>query len=238
MALNLGHNEGEANILAGRGPATRNFGTLADCRAKPAVIATSPILQSSPLAGLAYLTVPARPRSERKLPAMTDETKNAPKGPADGDQPAQKTIEVHVVGQFIKDLSFENPNIGKLLASPGTTPNVKLEINVAAKRVQPDLFESAIDFKAVASNTDGTIYDLELVYAGLFQIKNIPDQALEPFVLINCPTLIFPFLRRIVADITREGGFPPLLLDPIDFAQLFMRRKQELAVAGASGKPN
>ncbi|MCC7253101.1 protein-export chaperone SecB [Hyphomicrobium sp.] len=170
---------------------------------------------------------------------MTDKTKATdPKGTADGDQTAQAPIEARIVGQFIKDLSFENPNITKLLSSQGEAPNIKLEINVGAKRIQPDLYESAIDFKAVASNTEGTIYDLELVYAGLFQLKNIPDQALEPFLLINCPTLIFPFLRRLVADITREGGFPPLMLDPIDFGQLFLRRKQELAGAATSSKPN
>lgn len=169
---------------------------------------------------------------------MADDKKTTAKDAEAGDQPAQKPIEARVVGQFIKDLSFENPNIGKLLANPGEQPSIKLEINVAAKRMQPELFESAIDFKAVASNAEGTIYDLELVYAGLFQLKNVPDQALEPFLLVNCPTLIFPFLRHIVAEVTREGGFPPLMLDPIDFAQLFMRRKQELAAAAASGRPN
>lgn len=168
---------------------------------------------------------------------MADDNNTPAKG-TDGEESAQKPIEARVVGQFIKDLSFENPNIGKLLANPGETPNIKLEINVGAKRMQADLYESAIDFKAVASNTEGTIYDLELVYAGLFQIRNIPDQALEPFLLINCPQLIFPFLRRLVADITREGGFPPLMLDPIDFGQLFLRRKQELSAATPTGKPN
>lgn len=169
---------------------------------------------------------------------MADKTKGSPPASDGGDQQAQQPIEAQVVGQFIKDLSFENPSIGKLLEGPSETPNIKLEINVAAKRLQqPELYESAIDFKAVASTKDGTIYDLEIVYAGLFRLRNIPEQALEPFLLINCPTLIFPFLRRLVADITREGGFPPLLLDPIDFAQLFVRRKQEMA-ASASGKLN
>lgn len=169
---------------------------------------------------------------------MADKTKGSPPASDGGDQQAQQPIEAQVVGQFIKDLSFENPSIGKLLEGPSETPNIKLEINVAAKRLQqPELYESAIDFKAVASTKDGTIYDLEIVYAGLFRLRNIPEQALEPFLLINCPTLIFPFLRRLVADITREGGFPPLLLDPIDFAQLFVRRKQEMA-ASVSGKPN
>ena len=150
-----------------------------------------------------------------------------------GGQPAQGAtpVQVQVVGQYIKDLSFENPNIDKLLGGPGESPHLNLEVNVAGKRVSEALYESAINFKAVATNKHGTIYDLEAVYAGLFKIQNIPEGALQPFLLINCPTLIFPFLRRLVADITREGGFPPLLLDPIDFASLFMRRQQEAASA-------
>jgi preprotein translocase subunit SecB len=167
---------------------------------------------------------------------MADKNKPNPKATDGEELTAQKPIEAQVVAQFIKDLSFENPSVGKLLEGPSDTPNIKIEINVGAKRLQAELFESAIEFKAVATSKDGTIYDLEIVYAGLFRLKNIPEQALEPFLLINCPTLIFPFLRRIVADITREGGFPPLLLDPIDFAQLFVRRKQEMAAT--SGKPN
>lgn len=172
---------------------------------------------------------------------MADKTKGKSKtaaddiGPDDADGSSQRTIEAQVVGQYIKDLSFENPSVGKLLDGPGETPNIKLEINVAAKQLQADLFESAIDFKALASNKDGTIYHLEIIYAGMFRLKNIPQQALEPFLLVNCPTLIFPFLRRLVADLTREGGFPPLLLDPIDFAQLFMRRQSE---AAAHSRPN
>lgn len=168
---------------------------------------------------------------------MTDKSEAGSKGSGNGEPAEQKPIEVQVVGQFIKDLSFENPNVERLLDAPGETPNIKLEINVGAKRVKPDLYESAIDFKAVASTSAGTLYDLEVVYAGLFRMRNLPEQALEPFMLVNCPTLIFPFLRRLVADITREGGFPPLLLDPIDFAQLFMRRVSEQAAASGV-KPN
>ncbi|MFA9474104.1 MAG: protein-export chaperone SecB [Filomicrobium sp.] len=141
-----------------------------------------------------------------------------------GDTPA---VQAQVVAQFIKDLSFENPNVEKLLSGPGENPNMKLEVNVNARRMNEDLYESAIDFTAHATNQTGTIYQLEVVYAGIFQIKNIPEEALEPFLLINCPALLFPYLRRLASDLTREGGFPPLLLDPIDFASLYMRRKQE-----------
>ena len=146
--------------------------------------------------------------------------------PAEAQQPQ---MHAQVVGQFIRDLSFENPNVTRLLDGPGDNPNLKIEVNVNAERVRPDLFQSAIDFKAHATNKDGTIYIMECVYGGLFKLQNVPEQAMEPFLLINCPTILFPFLRRLVADITREGGFPPLLLDPIDFGGLYVRRQQELA---------
>ncbi|MFA5949204.1 MAG: protein-export chaperone SecB [Hyphomicrobium sp.] len=169
---------------------------------------------------------------------MADSNSGIPEQPAVAGQ--QKPIEAQIIGQFIKDLSFENPSVGKLLDGPGENPNLAIEVNVEAKRLGADLFESGIDFKAVATNKLGTIYNCEIVYVGLFRLRNIPDQALEPFLLVNCPTLIFPFLRRLVADITREGGFPPLMLDPIDFGQLYMKRqKPQAAVAsGATGKPN
>jgi preprotein translocase subunit SecB len=138
-------------------------------------------------------------------------------------------VQVKVMGQYIKDMSFENPNIGKLLKEPSDNPNLQLAINVTAQAVDSDVYESAIDFNAQATNKLGTVYEIDLVYAGLFKVQNIPPQALEPFLLINCPTILFPFLRRIVADISREGGFPPLLLDPFDFAALYMRRQQEQA---------
>jgi preprotein translocase subunit SecB len=145
-------------------------------------------------------------------------------------------MQAQVVGQFIRDLSFENPNVLKLLGGPGDDPNMRLEVNVNAERLQPELFQSAIDFKAHATNKDGTIYIMECVYGGLFKLQNVPDHALEPFLLINCPAILFPFLRRLVADITREGGFPPLLLDPIDFGGLYIRRQQEMAAQ--QGKPS
>jgi len=159
--------------------------------------------------------------------AKDEKAKNG--GSADGDKQNAPTVQVQVVGQYLKDLSFENPNIGKLLQEPGDNPNLNLKINVNAQAVGTDRYESAIDFNAQASNQHGIIYELELVYAGLFKIQNIPQQSLEPFLLINCPSILFPFLRRIVADISREGGFPPLLLDPFDFANLYVRRQQELA---------
>lgn len=166
-----------------------------------------------------------------------------PKGKNGGETAASETeqgsqmLQVKVVGQYVKDLSFENPNIHKLLEGGAESPGISLEVSVNAKRMpRPDYYESAIELKAQAANKAGTIYIFECVYAGLFQIQNVPEQSLEPFLLINCPSLIFPFLRRLAADVTREGGFPPLLLDPIDFAGLYVHRQQEAAKAAASAK--
>jgi preprotein translocase subunit SecB len=148
--------------------------------------------------------------------------------------PGQQQVQVRVIAQYIKDLSFESPNVHKLFEGGAEAPNLRVEVNVNAGKISNAAFESVINFNAEATNKLGTIYDLELAYAGLFQVENLPEPALEPFLLIDCPALLFPFVRRLVADLTREGGFPPLLLDPINFANLFAKRQQERAQAQAN----
>lgn len=146
-----------------------------------------------------------------------------------GKSPGQPIpIQAKVLNQYVKDMSFENPNIRKLMTAGGEAPSLKVEVNVNAERVEEGIYESGIELKATATNNVGTVYVLETVYAGLFRIESIPEQALEPFLLISAPMTLFPFLRRLVADVTREGGYPPLLLDPIDFAGLYFRRQQEI----------
>jgi len=142
-------------------------------------------------------------------------------------------LQVRVIAQYIKDLSFENPNVHKLLEDPGDQPNLRIEVNVNASNVGPKKFESVINFKAEATNKFGTLYDMELAYGGTFHVENLPEPQLQPFLLIHCPALLFPFARRLIADLTREGGFPPLLLDPIDFGMLYAKRQQERAQAQA-----
>ena len=151
--------------------------------------------------------------------------------PAEGQAP----VQARVLSQFIRDLSFENPNADKWLSGPGDNPNLNIEVNVNARSVGKDRYESIIQFKASASSKAGVIYELELVYGGFFEVLNMPQQMLEQFLLINCPSLLFPFLRRLIADLTREGGFPPLMLDPIDFAQLYVQRMQQAQAAQAGG---
>jgi len=156
--------------------------------------------------------------------ADNEHSTNGGSATAEGNVPG---VQAQIIGQYIKDLSFENPGIGKPIKDKDEQPNLEVQINVHAKRLKDDHYESAIEFKAVAANSSGTIYDMELIYAGLFKLKNIPEESLDVFLLIHCPTLVFPFLRRLVADITREGGFPPLFLDPVDFGALYAHNKQQ-----------
>jgi preprotein translocase subunit SecB len=167
---------------------------------------------------------------------MSEATKTGNGGGASPPAASAPQPQVRVVAQYIKDLSFECPNVAKLIDGPGEAPNLRVEVNVNASKLAGSTFESTINFKAEATNKAGTIYDMELAYAGMFQIENLPESALEPFLLIDCPALLFPFARRLVADLTREGGFPPLLLDPINFANLFNKRQQERS-AQAHPKP-
>ncbi|MBS0268890.1 MAG: protein-export chaperone SecB [Proteobacteria bacterium] len=162
---------------------------------------------------------------------MADQGKNGNGAAAAEAQLGENPIQAKIVNQYIKDLSFENPNVHKLITGAGDQPTLKVEVNVGAQKLADDLYESAIEFKATATNNIGTIYVLETVYAGLLKVEKMPEGALEPFLLISGPAMIFPFLRRLVADITREGGFPPLFLDPIDFGALYVRRQQQQSQA-------
>ncbi|MFT5508962.1 MAG: preprotein translocase subunit SecB [Hyphomicrobiaceae bacterium] len=148
-------------------------------------------------------------------------------------------FQARILSQYIRDLSFESPSIDRALDGPGENPNLELEVNVNARSVRDNMYQSEIEFKAKATDDQGTIYLMECTYGGVFQIDSVPREALEPFLLVNCPSMLFPFLRRIIADLTREGGFPPLFLDPIDFAALYVNRKEQLEGGAPNGQlPN
>ena len=147
----------------------------------------------------------------------------------------ETAFEARILSQYIRDLSFESPSIDRALEGPGQNPNLELEVNVNARSMRDNMFQSEIEFKAHAVDDGGTIYQLELTYGGVFQVNSLPREALEPFLLINCPSMLFPFLRRLVADLTREGGFPPLFLDPIDFGALYVNRRQSAAANSPDG---
>jgi preprotein translocase subunit SecB len=158
------------------------------------------------------------------------ETTNA--AAADGQQQPQ----IRIVAQYIRDFSLENPNFERMLTGGQVEPpQIKVEVNAGARSLQGNnAYESTIKFNATASNKVGALYDVELEYVGVFVIENMPQEALEPFLLVNCPSLMFPFARRIIADMTREAGYPPLLLDPIDFGRMFLERRQQQPANGVA----
>ena len=149
---------------------------------------------------------------------------------------------MNILAQYVRDLSFEN-----ILSQKGVdgevNPEIQVNVNIDAKKRSKDKqFEVIIKLRvdSKAKGTDNVLFVLELDYSGLFQIENVPDDQLHPFLLIECPRMLFPFLRRIVSDITRDGGFPPLNLDNIDFLKLYRqeaeRRKKEEEKASSNKK--
>ena len=152
----------------------------------------------------------------------------------EAQQPVQPNM--NILAQFIRDMSFEN-----ILAQKGingeVNPDVQVQVNLDGRKRQIDnQYEVVIKLKIVSKNkeTDDNLFLLEMEYGGIFMITGVPDDQLHPFLLIECPCMLFPFLRRIVSDVTRDGGFPPLNLETIDFLQLY---RNELARRQAEANP-
>lgn len=173
---------------------------------------------------------------------MADETTDGggaatttPAGNGSGEQGAQAGI----LAQYVKDLSFENPGAPQSLQDFGKErPNIDISVNVNAARIGEEGYEVTLNISASASHDDKQRFLVELVYAGLFGIRNMPQETLEAFLLIECPRILFPFARRIIADATRDGGFPPLLMEPIDFQVLYQKHlESKKAPEGAPPKP-
>jgi preprotein translocase subunit SecB len=146
---------------------------------------------------------------------MSDQNGNG----AAGGQP-----QMNVLAQYIKDLSFENPNSPRSLAPQQQSPNISIQVNVNANQIDQTDFEVSLMIEGSAGEGAGLLFQFELNYAGLFRLVNIPAADLHPVVMIECPRLIFPFARQIIADAVRNGGFPPLMLEPIDFVGLYRQR--------------
>lgn len=153
------------------------------------------------------------------------------------EKPAEVTPPVmRVLGQYIRDMSFEN-----IMAQQGAPedvqPDVQVQVNLDAKKRQVDnQYESSIKLKVTSKNKgdDKMLFLLEMDYCGIFHIENVPEDQLHPFLMIECPRMIFPFLRRIVSDVTRDGGFPPLNLENVDFLGMY---RNEIARRQAEATP-
>ena len=131
------------------------------------------------------------------------------------------------LGQYVKDLSFENPNAPNSLVPREAGPNIAISVNVNAKQMSDSDFEVELLMEGTASEASNTLFKFDLAYAGVFRILNVPEQEMHPILMIECPRLLFPFAREIIANAIRGGGFPPLLIDPIDFVGLYRQRLAE-----------
>lgn len=167
--------------------------------------------------------------------------------PQPGAQPQQPPLVVNV--QYVKDLSFEVPGAPQIFTQLRAQPQVNINLDVQARRVQDgqNVFEVSLMIRAEAHEPPGqsgngqspavppTVFVAELTYAGVFTLTGLPDNAVEPVLLVECPRILFPFARNILSDVTRDGGFPPVLLQPIDFVALWQaRRAQEAGTAPAA----
>jgi preprotein translocase subunit SecB len=152
---------------------------------------------------------------------MAEEQGTEPLANGEDTQP-----QVGVISQYVKDLSFENPNAPAVYQWQGQ-PQIDVQFNIGSNQAADDVYEVIlkIDVKAVAA--DQTAFQVELAYAGLFGLRNIPEDQVQPFLLAEAPRILFPFARRVLADTVRDGGFPPLMLEPIDFAQLYLAQAEQ-----------
>ena len=152
---------------------------------------------------------------------MTEANGAAPAGPPQ--------VKMSVLAQFVRDMSFENMVAQKGLTGGEVQPDIQVAVSLdARKRPTEHQFEVITKFRVTSKNkkNDDTLFLLELEYGGIFHVEGVPDDQLHPFLLIECPRLLFPFVRRIISDVTRDGGFPPLNVDTVDFLALY---RQELA---------
>lgn len=133
--------------------------------------------------------------------------------------------QVGIISQYVKDFSFENPNAPAVYQWQ-TQPRMDIQFNIGSQKVGDDVYEVILKIDVRADSEDRTAFQVELSYAGLFGLRNFPAEQLQPFLLAEAPRLIFPFARRVLADAVRDGGFPPLMLEPIDFAQLYLQQAQ------------
>lgn len=161
---------------------------------------------------------------------MADEN-SLPEQAANG---ADNLPAVGLLAQYVKDLSFENPNAPAVFQWQDQ-PEFDIQVNLNIAQIADDVHEVSIKFIAKATAPAGIMFAVELDYGALFGIQNVPDDQLQPFLVAEAPRLVFPFARRVLADVVRDGGFPPLLLDPIDFGALYMQQVEAAEASGAVG---
>lgn len=142
--------------------------------------------------------------------------------------------QITVNAQYVKDLSFENPRAPQSLMQQAAQPQVEINVDVKAQNLGPETYEVVLTINAAAKVQDEPIFLVELAYGAVVSVQNAPESMLPAIILVETPRLIFPFARAIVADATRDGGFPPLMINPIDFSELLQRQQMETPHGGSA----
>lgn len=153
--------------------------------------------------------------------------------PAAGNGIDDGLPQVGILAQYVKDLSFENPNAPAVYQWQGQ-PQMDVQVNIGVNGVGEEVHEVVLKIEVEAKGDQGVAFRVETLYAGLFALRNIPEEQLQPFLLAEAPRLLFPFARQVISSAVTDGGFPPLLLDPIDFGGLYMQSAAQQQ-AGATG---
>lgn len=156
---------------------------------------------------------------------MTDTAPGGPQGAPQADEDGQPGIRI--LAQYVRDLSFESPHAPESLRAGGAQPQIDLGVELNARGRPDGFYEVELKLNARAQREADTIFHIELLYAGLFQIVGVTEADLEPVLMIECPRYLFPFARRLIADLSAEGGFPPFMLEPIDFAGIYAARRAQ-----------
>jgi preprotein translocase subunit SecB len=149
------------------------------------------------------------------------------------------STQVSILAQYVKDLSFENPHAPNVYQWQEPQPRIDVQFNIGSNAVGEDVHEVSLKIDVRTFIGEQTAFAIELVYAGLFGLRNVPEDQLQPFLLAEAPRLLFPFARRIISDTVRDGHFPPLLLEPIDFGALYIAQRdqqQQLAEGEPAGQ--
>lgn len=141
-----------------------------------------------------------------------------------------------LVGQYIRDLSFENPGAPGSVMAAGPNPSFSVSINVGVKKQADDLYAVEISLNAKAEREKVVLFNVELVYGGVFRLRNVPENAMAPLLMVECPRMIFPFARHALANTVQLGGFPPLMMEPVDFNALYLQNLRNMQ-AQQAGTP-
>lgn len=148
----------------------------------------------------------------------------------------QPAASLNIVGQYIRDLSFENPEAPSSIQPGSANPAFNVAINVQVKKQSDNVWAVELTLNTKAERDGKLLFNVELVYGGLFAIKNVEEKQLTPLLMIECPRLLFPFARQQLAQVTQAGGFPPLMLEPVDFVALYRQNVQKMAAQAQAAK--